>query len=154
MGGLDARAAAHILKNNEIGSICTVSTPHKGSSLAKAKVKPPKEVGALFDLTVERLATFDKEYPDKDNIRYFSVAGTQQVAVTHPLYIPQQLLAKLEPTTPNDGMVSLESAKHGQYLQEFELNHWSEVGWLCGEREHLPMYRYIVETVQSAAQKK
>lgn len=143
MGGLDARVAVHLLTDNEVATITTISTPHRGSALAKAVEDLPAELAGLADLSVERMADFDVRFPDVPGVQYYSVAGAEEVPLAHPLFFLQRLLERSEPP-PSDGLVSVASARHGVFLGQEPLNHWSEIGWLCRKPgEHLDMYRRI-----------
>lgn len=59
MGGLDARVAAHLLKNNEIASITTISSPHHGSELALIG-GPSEKVRPLINYYRPLLVSFQK----------------------------------------------------------------------------------------------
>lgn len=170
MAGLDARAACHLLSHQEIASITTISTPHRGSELAL--VLPGisflsdllgVDVGAYGDLSPASMLSFDSQYPDVPHVQYFCVAGAQRVSPAHPLFLPQQLLRQAVgainkqkenlPYDPqedlkdeNDGMVTVRSAiAHGRLLGIFyNLNHFSEIGWLSDGQQHLYMYDHIL----------
>ncbi|HWM88679.1 MAG TPA: triacylglycerol lipase, partial [Kofleriaceae bacterium] len=96
-------------------------------------------VGQLYQLTEEYAATFNAENPDDPRVEYYSVAGVTQ---TNPFANPfkndlcEPLLlagfALLHPLGPNDGLVSVESAQHGQLLGTMPADHLDEVGQFFG----------------------
>jgi hypothetical protein len=60
MGGLDARRAAHVLKETQIiASITTISTPHHGTMLAPFMNVLPKLFSGLSDLSPVSSLCFD-----------------------------------------------------------------------------------------------
>lgn len=145
-GGLDARVASHLLHDNEIASITTIATPHHGSSLALNLRNLPESLRLFGQLNPEQMKQFNQRYPDLCGISYFSVAGVQKLAPTHPLYLSQKILeAASADDVPNDGLVSLPSAKHGTFLGQVPLNHWSQIGWFGATSDaHLLLYAQIL----------
>lgn len=78
-------------------------------------------------------------------MRYFSYAGAAQVPALHPLFVAQHVLAGLDPLSPNDGLVTVLSARYGQFQHTVALDHWQEVGWFLPAKDaHIDMlYRPI-----------
>ncbi|HKE18117.1 MAG TPA: triacylglycerol lipase [Kofleriaceae bacterium] len=97
-------------------------------------------IGQLEQLTEEyAVNTFNPANPDDPRVAYYSVAGVTQ---TNPFANPFRndicdplLLAGfviLQPTGPNDGLVTVESATHGIMLGTVPADHLDEVGQLLG----------------------
>lgn len=57
---------------------------------------------------------FNPKTPDIPGVKYYSVAGDIQPAIYNPLYFPFKNVERVE--GPNDGLVSVESAKWGEFL--------------------------------------
>jgi triacylglycerol lipase len=153
MGGLDAR---FMLANDLCGlarpgrvlSLSTISTPHHGSLIADLLVgsQPGRfdprrlvydaweriatalgfEVGALRDLTSGFADQFNRRYTDVEHIRYFSYAGsTIQSFLLNPFH--QYILGE---QGANDGLVSVESARWGTFVEPPWLtDHFGEIGY-------------------------
>ena len=139
-GGLDARRAAcgHGCAD-KIASITTVCTPHHGSKTIDRLMKLPRPAWNLAafavnnwirvvgdrkpdflklcgDFTTERMAAFNEQNPDVPGIFYQSFA----CVMSHPfsdlnLSTANFILNRLE--GPNDGLVSVESAKWGEQFR-------------------------------------
>ncbi len=137
MGGLDARYAVSQLGLHDcVASITTVSTPHRGSTLAMGMAKymvsllEPlrRETGldltGILHLTPEACETFNNATPDHADVAYFSVAGVHdQLAPTHPFYVVQKLLRSRSDYADgdeDDGMVTVGSAEWGNFLGVIE----------------------------------
>lgn len=109
------------------------------------------DIQGIVDLSPQQMALFNETYPPLDSVKYFSVAGSEQIPFSHPLYLVQQLLYKLSGDKPNDGLVTVESAKYGEFLAEYpKLNHWSELGWTFRFHHvggHVKMYDDIVQNL-------
>lgn len=85
---------------------------------------------------------FNPQTPDRDDIKYYSVASrTERIPIWHPLWLPKQVLdgaesarqaqgrGALEAWRGNDGLVSVESAKWGEFLGVVEnCDHWEMRG--------------------------
>lgn len=141
MGGLDSRfmisrldMAARVL------SLTTVATPHRGTAFADWGVqrlgrllKPVFEgfaipYQAFIDLTTDACRRFNEEVPDAVGVRYFSVAGRFEGGWLNPEWqFSHRIVADVE--GPNDGIVSLTSAAHGESCEVWEGDHLSLVNW-------------------------
>ena len=83
---------------------------------------------AYANLTTTYLTKiFNPRTPDDPRVRYFSVAGrTGPVNIWHPLWLPKVILDGANGRGGNDGLVSLESARWGEFLGTLEgADHWA-----------------------------
>lgn len=156
MGGLDARyMISQLAMSNYVASLVTMSTPHRGSSLADIVLETPERVQgwlsdaanwagssileegsadfhqAVKDLTPNHVQNeFNRAVVDHANVQYWSYAGRAGKGTDNsinPLLRPQNtLLYKREGI--NDGFVSVQSAKWGQYLGIVEADHAQQIG--------------------------
>jgi triacylglycerol lipase len=156
MGGLDARwIIAHRGLGDRVGALVTVSTPHRGSSLAEYILSSPDRIrnwltdvanwmgtqivddgGADFRTAVAELTpsnvidNFNSAVIDDERVRYWSYAGVAGRGCDHStnpfLRLFNNYLYDREGI--NDGMVSVESAKWGDYLGEISADHAQQIG--------------------------
>ncbi|GAA5829805.1 hypothetical protein JCM11251_007885 [Rhodosporidiobolus azoricus] len=149
MGGLDGRYLISRIqpKTFKVRSLTTISTPHRGSSFADyllenilgAEKVPaflavmrglgvPGGGKAFDDLTTTKMARFNEDTPDDPNVKYYSYGAEFVASWSNPFFIPYGIIAKRE--GPNDGLVSVQSAKWGQYMATLHnVNHLDLVGW-------------------------
>lgn len=140
-GGLDARYAISCLGIAEnVASLTTICTPHKGckfvdqllgifpdkfvlalakkynSAYLKLGDKTPDFYSGIYDLTTSKCAEFNEKVPNKEGIIYQSVASkmSSMFSAGFPLNICYALITRKE--GENDGFVTVESSKHGDYL--------------------------------------
>lgn len=85
---------------------------------------------------------FNPSTPDRDDVRYFSIAArTPRIPIWHPLWLPKLVLdgaekrrVELGKAAPpewrgNDGLVSVDSARWGEFLGTFDMcDHWEMRG--------------------------
>jgi triacylglycerol lipase len=168
MGGLDCRhMITHLDMARNVLSLTTLGTPHRGSCFADTGVDLAERIGvfgwirrlpidheAFEDLRTEACSQFNATTPDAGPVRYFSVAGNKQRnEMLYALRFSHDVIAAVE--GPNDGLVSLQSARWGEFLGEWNCDHLNMVGW-SGPREWLaryaidvrPCYRTIVQRLQ------
>ena len=141
MGGLDARyLLAKSDLSRHIAALVTVCTPHHGSPLAdwvlehfgrsfKALSWAEKfglEIGAVPDLTCERCAIFNQQIPNVPGVRYYSV-GASRPFRDMPAFAKFSHAIISKSDGPNDGLVSVRSAKWGTYLGTWRADHWQSV---------------------------
>ncbi len=142
MGGLDTRYMISRLGMEEnVLSLTTLGTPHKGSSFADwndqrfGKVINPLfefcgiNVQAFRDLTTDACKKFNQEIPDAPKVRYFSVAGEYR-GTRLEWMLSSSVIEKEE--GPNDGLVSVESAKYGESSEIWDGDHMRLVNWENG----------------------
>jgi len=141
MGGLDARYMISKLgMADRVLTLTTLGTPHRGSSFADWAIRRlDRLVRPLFqlcgvphqafhDLTTTRCKQFNDEVPDAPSVRYFSVGGHFPTASwAHPMCLSQQYVSQAE--GPNDGVVSLDSARYGEEFEVWDGDHLSLVNW-------------------------
>ncbi len=156
MGGLDARYMISKLGGHEfVETLTTISTPHRGSSIATRVVEQPDRVrrwitevmnwlgetaytdapadalAAIAELTPDHLTgSFNADVPDHPAVTYRSYAGRAGKGTSIPIN-PLLLLynGKLyEMEGINDGFVSIESAKWGDFQKVLDADHSCQVG--------------------------
>ncbi|GAA6055912.1 hypothetical protein JCM3770_002357 [Rhodotorula araucariae] len=150
MGGLDGRFLISRLKptNFKVRSLTTISTPHRGSSFADylledilgaervpAFLSVMKAVGvpgggkAFDDLTTTKMARFNEETPDDPSVKYISYGAEFTPSWSNAFRIPWGVVYEREGA--NDGLVSVESAKWGDYRATLHnVNHLDLIGWV------------------------
>lgn len=139
MGGLDARYMISRLDMHEqVISLSTIGTPHRGTAFADWSLqrfgRTSKPLLNFFgvptdawdDLTTDFCARFNEMTPDAPGVRYYSVAGTCPRDLLSPFWWPAaEVVAERE--GPNDGVVSLQSAKHGEGCEIWDADHMNLV---------------------------
>lgn len=147
MGGLDSRFLISKVqtKNSpyEVVSLTTVSTPHHGSECADFVmnlVSMDKNLEAICpsaipQLTCGYLETFNKEVKNDPSVAYFSYGALMEPQVfqifrgTYEI-IKREILRKGGSNVENDGMVSVESARWGEYLGTLQdVDHLDLINW-------------------------
>jgi triacylglycerol lipase len=141
LGGLDSRAMiARLSMAPRVLSLTTLGTPHRGTSFADWGVRRFARVfcpifeffgvpfQAFKDLTTDQCKRFNAETPDAPGVRYFSVAGRFLAPWQQPEWqIPARIVEKRE--GPNDGVVSVASARYGEDCQVWDGDHLNLVNW-------------------------
>ncbi|GJN89530.1 hypothetical protein Rhopal_002517-T1 [Rhodotorula paludigena] len=150
MGGLDGRFLISRLKptNFKVRSLTTISTPHRGSSFADylledvlgaervpsflrlmSSVGVPGGGKAFDDLTTTKMARFNEETPDDPSVKYISFGAEFTPSWSNAFRIPWGIVHEREGA--NDGLVSVESAKWGDYRATLHnVNHLDLIGWV------------------------
>jgi triacylglycerol lipase len=161
MGGLDARyLIAHLGMAPRVLSLTTLGTPHRGSPFAEwALVRFERLMAPLFDslgmprqafrdLTVDSCQRFNDETPDAPGVRYFSVAGHYRRHWANPAWgLSSAVVADVE--GPNDGIVSIRSARWGEALDVWDGDHLNLVNWPppwspADRNDRLPFYEALL----------
>jgi triacylglycerol lipase len=141
MGGLDARyLIAHLGMATRVLSLTTIGTPHRGTPFAdwgigrlSRLLRPVFHFAGLpyqafYDLTTASCAEFNRLTPDSPSVRYFSVAGRLQLGWRLPEWqLSARIVARHE--GPNDGVVSLASARWGEFFEIWEGDHLNLINW-------------------------
>jgi triacylglycerol lipase len=140
MGGLDARyLVSNLNMGQRVRSLTTVCTPHRGSYLADWFLANYRNRVPLL-LALEAFGVnldgfrdcrpavcreFNRTTPDVPGVQYFSYGGEVSPARVSPvLRRALNLLGAVE--GPNDGMVSLASARWGKYLGTIHVDHFAQ----------------------------
>ena len=142
-GGLDARyLISGLHMEDQVASLTTISTPHRGSELLNILNKLPdgiyRLVSSLFDLTYRRMGDrhpdcyhaskqlssefcqdFNEKYPDSPKVYYQSYASIVKHTLGDNLLSIPNLLMYLAGAPKNDGLVTAESAKWGDFKKTF-----------------------------------
>lgn len=137
MGGLDARhMIAHLGMAGQVATLLTVCSPHRGSSYADWFVRNVGErlgggrlaaamgldVRAAVDLTTASMAAFNEAVPDQPGVRYFSVSAACPAGRQAPVFAHSHpIVYRCE--GENDGVVSLASARWGEHLCTWPVDH-------------------------------
>lgn len=159
-GGLDARYLVSRLGfGDRVATVTTISTPHRGTRVADVALGilpgPAESLlaflaniiggggqdlrGQAYQLTEQYASSvFNPTTPNDPRVLYYSVAGVTHAAVLdiwHEdvcdplLWVGYALLAG---HSSNDGLVSVDSARHGIFLGTVPADHFDEVGQLLG----------------------
>ncbi|KAJ9099887.1 hypothetical protein QFC21_003892 [Naganishia friedmannii] len=136
MGGIDGRYMISKLKPEKfkVASLTTISTPHRGSpfadyvidniigranlpswlSLLDSLKLPNGGDGTAFEaLGSKSMESFNEECPDDPNVKYFSWGACFEPGYLDTFRWSHSIIYAAE--GPNDGLVSVQSAKHGEY---------------------------------------
>jgi triacylglycerol lipase len=140
MGGLDARyLITHLCMSGRVRSLTTISTPHRGTYLsdwflANYRQRVPlllalealgMNVDGFRDVGPAACREFNACTPDSPLVRYFSYGSSvSQVHCTPVLRRAWNLLNTVE--GPNDGLVSVASARWGEYLGTLHVDHFAQ----------------------------
>ena len=140
MGGLDARyLISHLAMANRVRSLTTISTPHRGTSLAdwfletfawRLPLMATLEVlgydlDGFRDCRPAVCRRFNELTPNDPRVQYFSYgAEVASHRVSPSLRRGWSLLSHWEGA--NDGMVSRQSASWGAYLGTLQADHFAQ----------------------------
>lgn len=143
-GGLDARyLISGLHMEDQIASLTTVSTPHRGSELLNLLNRLPDPVyrfaASVFDrayarfgdktpdcyhaskqLSPEYCREFNEAYPDSPRVYYQSYASCMKHTLGDGLLSVPNLLMFLAGASRNDGLVTVESARWGNFRAVFQ----------------------------------
>src|SRR5262249_7325484 len=137
---LDARyLITHLDMADRVRSLTTICTPHHGSYMANwfeanfrqgvpllvALEAVGLNVDGFRDCKLEVCRAFNDQTPDRPGVRYFSFGGEVQPARLTPfLRRAWSILTPVE--GPNDGLVSVRSARWGEYLGTVHADHFAQ----------------------------
>lgn len=155
MGGLDMRfALARLGVADRVASFTTISTPHRGTSLAELTLKTPEairdkladfldwmgdriypqtksdSVGSAAQLTREYVTkVFNPQMPNVEGIPYYSYSSAVGKGTSEPIRVIARYQNNhiFEEEGPNDGMVSVKSAKWGEHIKTSNLSHLEQM---------------------------
>lgn len=145
LGGLDARwlvsPGSGLDDEALVQSVVTIATPHRGTitaDIARIGVTPLKfftdglvnySLQGVHCLTTDFVRNdFNSKCVDSPHVSYFSVAGEKGSVISNYspiLRLPHVILYLTE--GPNDGMVSVQSAKWGHFLGTFPVDHLDQI---------------------------
>ncbi|KAG0682767.1 hypothetical protein C6P40_004028 [Pichia californica] len=140
MGGLDCRYLIHQnekFPNNhyEIVSLTTISTPHRGTSIANFLINSlpnyliENYFPSIFQLTTNYAKNFNTKIIDNPNVKYFSYGAKMNPDPTSMFLITWKIINDIE--GPNDGMVSLKSCKWGEFKGFLDdVDHADLINWM------------------------
>ncbi|KAI6007154.1 Alpha/Beta hydrolase protein [Pisolithus albus] len=172
-GGIDCRyLITHLTQRSfSVLSLTTIVTPHRGSTFANhflsltgahlPAVLALLELlpngggdGKAFEcLTLEAMAEFNKNTPDVDGVRYFSWGAEYEPGLFDTWKYPHSVIYANE--GPNDGFVSVRSARWGTYLGTLkEVNHLDLVGWTDGIAGGLGLPTFNLRRMRAAVRGK
>ena len=100
--------------------------PLSSAILTKTMLAKTIDCPAYANLTTAYCnKVFNPHTPDSSEVKYYSFAAStpSKFPLWHPLYLPHQVVSEKEGKT-NDGLVSLESAKWGEYIGTVPCDHW------------------------------
>jgi len=142
MGGLDSRyMISRLGMHDRVLTLTTLGTPHRGTAFADwgtdhlgASVQAFLDLfcisaDAFYDLRRDRCAEFNRQTPDAEKVRYYSIAG---VFVPDPLSSLWRLSYDVitEQEGVNDGLVSVASARYGERFEQWDdTNHADLINW-------------------------
>ncbi len=154
MGGLDSRYLISQMGGaDRVLSLTTLGTPHRGSCIADLAlgILPTSaslqqffrgfglDINAVHDLSQASASEFNLANPDAPGVFYRSVMGafdpewTGRMRLLPHRYLTIPLLTARE--GPNDGMVSVESARWGSVQEEWKGDHFNLVNWNVRDKE-------------------
>jgi triacylglycerol lipase len=140
MGGLDARyLITNLGMGSQVRTLTTIATSHRGTWLAdwfvanyrnhvpvlRAMEMMGIDVDGFRDCQPAAVAAFNAQTPDVPGVTYYSYGAAVQAGRISPmLRRPWALLTPVE--GPNDGMVSVASARWGEYLGTIAADHFAQ----------------------------
>lgn len=141
MGGLDSRyLVSRLDMSARVLSLTTLGTPHRGSPFADWGLRRFESLvqglcnlfdvalHGFHDLTTARCRAFNQQVPDAPGVRYFSVAGQWERHWPHPGWELTHRIVRAQ-EGPNDGVVSLASARYGESCEVWDADHLSLINW-------------------------
>ncbi|SCU96779.1 LADA_0H02718g1_1 [Lachancea dasiensis] len=146
MGGLDCRFLISNIpnKNFEVVTLTTVSTPHRGSEMADFVVELSKNVQkklavgeptrilplAIYQLTTKNMESFNKKTQDDPGVKYMSYGASMCPKWYNIFNTSWHIVFKRSNGVPNDGLVSVESSKWGEYMGTIKnADHLDIINW-------------------------
>ncbi|WOO78979.1 Lipase 2 [Vanrija pseudolonga] len=152
MGGLDCRYLISMINPHrfQVASLTTISTPHRGSPFADyviddviGRERLPQLIGmmeslqlpnqgdgaAFAALRTNAMKEFNTQVVDDPNVMYYSWGASFEPGLFDTFRWPHSVIMAKE--GPNDGMVSVHSARWGEYRGTLNgVNHLDLVGWV------------------------
>ncbi len=169
MGGLDARQMiTHLGMAGQVRSLTTLSTPHRGSCLAdwfldnfrqrlpllRAMEALGVNVDGFRDCRPSACRAFSDRTPDMPHVQYFSYGGDVPLLKVSPML--RRAWDRLTADEgPNDGLVSVQSARWGEYLGTLYADHFAQTpdGLFVHPNEDFDSLGFITRVVQDLARR-
>lgn len=169
MGGLDARyLISHLDMADHVKTLTTVSTPHHGSYMADWFIQNFRQrvpllvaleamgisVDGFRDCRPAICHNFNLNTLNAPQVRYFSYAGEVPLGkVTPMLRRAWDLLTPIE--GPNDGLVSVQSARWGEYLGAIHADHFAQTpdGLFVHPEEDFDALGFFTRVVEDLARR-
>ncbi len=169
MGGLDARfMISHLGMADRVRSLTTIATPHRGSYMAdwfqaNFRQRVPLllalealgfNVNGFGDCRPDACREFNSRTADSPNVRYFSHgADVPPARLTPFLRRAWNLLTPVE--GPNDGLVSVQSARWGEYLGTIHADHFAQTpdGVFVRDGEDFDALGFYIRLVENLARR-
>lgn len=160
MGGLDARyLIRHLDPRRRVRGLITIGAPHRGSPVARWALETngilqgiARHYGrdALTDLTPDACHKNNLALQDRADVRYVSYSG-HRTLVKQPWWLRRFGKIIDAESGANDGLVSLESARWGEFRGVLRADHLELVGWSLARPDpknsrpfpHLDFYRRV-----------
>jgi len=176
MGGLDIRYALSNLDiARHVASLTTISTPHRGTSLAELTLKTPEairekladfldwmgdriyphtksdSVGSAAQLTRTYInEVFNPQTPNVDDIPYYSYTSAVGKGTSQPIRVIARYQNRhiFEEEGPNDGMVSVQSATWGEHIKTSNLSHLEQMNMRVKNDREIHFQSFWVEVAK------
>ncbi|SCU95466.1 LAMI_0F02564g1_1 [Lachancea mirantina] len=146
MGGLDCRYLISNIPNTnyKVVSLTTVCTPHRGSEMGDFVVNLAdslekslpvenslrKLAPAIYQLTTSYMEDFNAKTPNDPSIAYFSYGACFHPKWFNVFYPSWRIISDLSNGQPNDGLVTVQSSKWGEYLGTLtNTDHLDIINW-------------------------
>jgi len=169
MGGLDCRQMiTHLGMADRVKSLTTFSTPHRGSPVAdwaqrnlrhRVPLLLALEAGGINvdgfrDCSPVRCRAFSARTPNMPQVRYFSYGGDVPLQRVTPMLRRAWDMITVEEGA-NDGLVSLQSARWGEYLGTLYADHFAQTpdGLFVHPGEDFDSLGFITRVVEDLARR-
>jgi triacylglycerol lipase len=169
MGGLDARyMITRLGMAEQVRSLTTVATPHHGTYMAdwfraNFKQRVPLlvalqamgiSVDGFHDCRPSTCREFNATTPDAPSVRYFSYAGDVPLAKVTPM-LRRAWVLLWAAEGPNDGLVSVQSARWGEYLGSVYADHFAQTpdGLFIHPREDFDSLSFFLRVCEDLARR-
>lgn len=181
MGGLDMRhALSQMDVATKVESFTTVSTPHRGTSLAELTLKTPDAIqeklaefldwvgdnifppgesdaaGSAKQLTRRYITeTFNPATPDVEGIPYYSFSSAVGKNTNQPITVISRFQNNhiFEREGINDGIVSVESAKWGTHIKTGNISHLEQMNLSLKNSRQLLFKKFWLDVLENLEEK-
>ncbi|QLG70180.1 hypothetical protein HG535_0A01190 [Zygotorulaspora mrakii] len=146
MGGLDCRYLISKIpdKSYQVLSLTTISTAHRGSEMADYVVNLSEDLRKLiafeapvillppcfYELTTEYMKYFNERVLNEPAVSYYSYGSFFKPKWHNAFYTSWKIIDNSSNGNPNDGLVSVQSSKWGQYQGTLaNVDHLDLINW-------------------------